>query len=400
MSDSQQEQDYDPNSVAGTHAEGSLSAQTVTGVVDGVMVDAATIRRRNRWFGAGSLAFLLLVVGGVGAFIKTDTVALMPGSARDTEPLINVEGTESFPSEGELLFTTVRLRQNPNIWEYLWLSVDSDVEIVPIESILGDRTSEENRAVNLRAMSDSKSVATAVALEQLGYDAIQPDGVFVAQVVEDTAADGVIDPGDIIREIDGVALSMSLELVDILAGYSPGDEIELTIEATDGEVESRRLVLGAKEEDAAAAFLGVAPQTLVNFTDLDLGFDVEIESGNVGGPSAGLAFTLAILDELTPGELTGGNRVAITGTMSVDGAVGPVGGVPQKAAAVRDLGIKYFIVPRSLGEETIAELRAIVDGKVEIIPVDDLDEALEVLGRFGGDVSAISEFASSAQVAE
>ncbi len=344
------------------------------------MVDLADLKRRSRWFMLGTFLTLLAIVGGIGAFIKTDSVALMPGSARDTEPLIAIEGTETYPSEGELLFTTVRIRQNPNIWEYLWLSLDDDVEMVPEVEVLGDRTSDENRQINLQAMVDSKSIATAVALEQLGYEVIEPTGVFVALVVEDAAADGILRFGEIIREIDGISIVEAGELVELLGQHEPGDQIELLIELAEGEFETRSLVLGAKEDDPDAAFLGVAPQTLVDFDDLDVGFAVEIDSGSVGGPSAGLAFTLAILDELTPGELTGGVEVAVTGTISVSGRVGPVGGVSQKTAAVRDLGIKFFIVPSALGEETIAELREIAQGKVEIIPVDTLQDALASLG--------------------
>ncbi len=394
-----------PNSVAGAaplaqppSAEPARSALETPAARS--MVDLADLKRRSRWFMLGTFLTLLAIVGGIGAFIKTDSVALMPGSARDTEPLIAIEGTESYPSDGELLFTTVRVRQNPNIWEYIWLSLDDDVEIVPEAVVLGDRTSDENREINLQAMVDSKSIATAVALEQLGYEVIEPTGVFVALVVEDAAADGILHVGEIIREIDGVSIMESAELVELLSQHEPGDQIELNIEVAEGELETRTVVLGAKEDDPDAAFLGVAPQTLVDFDDLDVGFEVEIDSGSVGGPSAGLAFTLAILDELTPGELTGGVEVAVTGTMSVGGTVGRVGGVPQKAAAVRDLGIKFFIVPNALGEEVIAELREVVQGKVEIIPVDTLEEALEVLDGLGGEVSAIAEYAASVQTTE
>lgn len=386
------------NSVAGAAPLAQPPVVETTGAdSEPFVVDVAALKRRSRWFMLGTFLTLLAIVGGVGAFIRTDSVALMPGSARDTEPLIAIEGTEAYPSDGELLFTTVRVRQNPNIWEYLWLSLDDDVELVPEATVLGDRSTDENRQVNLQAMVDSKSIATAVALEQLGYSVIEPTGVYVAQVVDGAAADGVLHFGEIIREIDGVSIMAAGELVELLSQHEPGDQIELLIEVSEGEFETRSLVLGAKDDDPEAAFLGVAPQTLVDFDDLDVGFDVEIDSGSVGGPSAGLAFTLAILDELTPGELTGGVKVAVTGTMSVGGIVGPVGGSPQKAAAVRDLGIEFFIVPSSLGEETIAELREVVQGKVEIIPVDTLEEALEVLDRLGGEVSAIAEYAASVQ---
>lgn len=362
--------------------------------------DPAGLRRRTRNFVLGMMAIGLSLIGIGGALIKTDYVALMPGSARDTEPLLSIEGTETFPSDGELMFTTVQIREDLILWEYLWRKMDDDVRLVPTEVVRGDRTTEENREVNLQAMVDSKTVAVAVALQELGYDAIQPDGVFLAQVIEGAAADGVLIAGDIIREVNGTSILAASELVEILGTISPGDSVELLVEPQEGDIELRTLVLGAKEDDPDAAFLGVSPQTLIDFSNLDVEFEIDIDSGAVGGPSAGLAFTLAILDQLTPGELSGGGQIAITGTMSIDGSVGPVGGVAQKAAAVRDLGIEHFIVPSSLGEERIQELRDVVDGKVEIIPVDNLSQALEVLERLGGEVSALSEYASTVVAAE
>lgn len=343
------------------------------------ILDARQMRRRGRVFISSIVFVTLSVVGAVGAFVKTDYAALMPGSARDTGPLISIEGTESYPNDGELLFTTVKVRQGLNIWEYLWRKTDDDTVLVHEDVLLGDRTAEENRTVNLQAMVDSKSVAVAVALEQLGYDAIESDGVYLAQVIAGGAAEGILEPGDILRRVDGIELFEASDLVEVLSNKSPGDEIILDVEPMEGESEQRTVVLGAKDDDPEAAFLGVGPQTLVTFQDLDVGFEVDIDSGSVGGPSAGLAFTLGVLDDLVEEELTAGERVAVTGTMTVSGYVGPVGGVAQKAAAVRDLGVEYFIVPRSLGEETLAELVEVVDGKVEIFPVDDLDEALEVL---------------------
>jgi len=354
----------------------------------------ASIQRRNlRRLGwvLGTLLGLGIVSG---FFYSTPYVALVPGSARETESLVIVEGIEAFPSEGEVLFTTVRLKGRPNLWEYLWLLNDDDAEIVPEEVIYGDRSPEENRAANLEAMTDSKQVAVAVALEQLGYDAITPTGVFVAEVVTDTAADGVLERGDVLVAVNGVEILTDADLVENLRGRSAGDVIELTLERhTSGDEETIEVMLGGREDDPSVGFLGVSPQTRVEM-NTELPFDVEIDSGSVGGPSAGLAFTLTILDQLTAGELTGGRRIAVTGTMSADGVVGSVGGVPQKAAAVRDLGIDTFIVPRALGEEQLALVRDRAGDDLEIIPVDDLQEALEVLQTLGGDTEAIEEFAA------
>jgi PDZ domain-containing protein len=119
--------------------------------------------------------------------------------------------------------------------------------------------------------------------------------------------------------------------------------------------------------------------------DYDLPVDITIDSGNIGGPSAGLAFTLAVLDVLTPGDLTGGRKVAVTGTMALDGTVGPVGGGAQKALTVRNAGYDTFLVP----PDELAEVQELVGEDVEVIAVGSLDEALAALASIGGNAGSL-----------
>ncbi len=361
--------------------------------VDAAEAVAPFRRNPRRWL-LGALGVIAGIGVAAGMAIDVPYVALVPGTARDTEPLLAVSGVEEFPSDGELLFTTVRVRQRPNLWEYLWLGFDDDATVVPEEEILGDRSPEENRQFNLALMSDSKQVAVAVALEELGYDAIGTDGVVVQQLVPDTPADDLLELGDTIVAIDGETTTTTTTLVEILAGRSPGDEIELTVEDLAGnEPETIVVSLAANPDNPEAGFLGIQPADRIRYgTDLD--FTVEIDSGAVGGPSAGLAFTLAVLDQLTEGELTGGARVAVTGTIGADGTVGAVGGVLQKTAAVRSLGVEAFLVPAGLRDDELAAIQARAGDDLEIIPVADLEEALDALGQLGGDVRAVEEFAA------
>ncbi len=341
--------------------------------------------------------FLVTLSLGIAAgfVLRTDYVAFVPGSSRDTEPFVTVQGIEDYPSEGEVHLTTVRVRDRVSLWGYLWYQVDDDAELVTREAVFGDLTRDQNRELNLERMASSKDLAIAVALSQLGYDTIVADGVFVLETVDNTPARELLEGGDVIVAVDGVTIQSSNQLVEAISGRSPGDSIDLTVERrTDGAVETITVVLTSRDDDDAKAFLGVATSERVDL-DLDVGFDVALGSDNIGGPSAGLAFTLAVLDQLTPGELTGGQRVAATGTIQVDGSVGAVGGVEQKAAAVRSEGISVFIVPNALNEAEIARVRERAGDDVEVIPVDDLDGALHVLAGLGGDVDAVAEFAAS-----
>lgn len=354
-------------------------------------------RSWHLWQGAASV--VALIVTGVtvgGLLIKVPYVALTPGSARDTEDLVEVEGASAFPSDGELLFTTVRVQTRPNLWEYLWLdTMADDVEIVPEERILQNRSPDENRRANLEQMTSSKSTAVAVALEQLGYDAITPGGVRAVEVVEGSAAAAVMHKDDTVVAADGQPVLASDDLFTVLDGKRPGDELTLRIEpAAGGPAQDVTVTLGENPDQPGRAFLGIGPQDKAELHDDEFGFAVDIDSGSVGGPSAGLAFTLAVLDKLTEGELTGGAKVAVTGTIDATGHVGAVGGVPQKAVAVRKAGASAFLVPTSLGEAEIAEVRSKVGDQVQVIPVDNVEEALNALATLGGQVDAVHEFAA------
>ena len=346
-----------------------------------------------------AVVMLLLVISGTAAgfLFRVDYVAFVPGSSRDTEPFLIVDGIQDYPSDGELHLTTVRVRDRVSLWGYFWYQLDDDAELVERGRIYGDLSVEENREINLERMASSKDLAVAVALEQLGYDTVVPDGVFVLETVEGTPARDVLERGDVIVAFEGQPVIAPTQFAEAIAALSPGDAIAFDVERfATGEVETVEVALGAREDDPSVAFLGISMTERVDL-NLDLGFEITLGSDNIGGPSAGLAFTLAVLDQLTPGELTGGERVAVTGTIQVDGSVGSVGGVEQKAAAVRNEGIGTFIVPSALGEDIIARVRERAGSDVNVIPVDDVAGALAALEQLGGDVEAVAEYAAEVQ---
>ena len=138
----------------------------------------------------------------------------------------------------------------------------------------------------------------------------------------------------------------------------------------------------ANPDDAGRAILGIVP---FDTASVHLPFEVNIDTGEIGGPSAGLAFTLTLIDELSAGDLTGGANVAVTGEIALDGTVGAIGGLAQKVSAVRQAGVHTFLVPTAQGPEQIARAREIGGDAVEIVPVATLDEALAALRTLGGD---------------
>jgi len=336
------------------------------------------------------LAVVLVGVAVVFSFWRRPYYALAPGSVRDASQRISVADVEAFVPEGEVGFVTVSLTERVSMWEYLSAKVDDSVDLVHEDIINGDRTADEKREEDRRRMQDSKNDAAVVALTYLGYDVPWNGlGVEVANTTPCMPAEGILNTGDLIVGVDGADVALIEELVEELGDNAPGDSVILTVDRIeDGTIEDVDLVLGSSaasclpEEirdlgDAAKARIGIGlgPQLV----EYQLPVDVTIETDRVGGPSAGLAFTLAIIDVLTAGELTGGLSVATTGTISPTGTVGRVGGVKQKTVAARESGTDLFLVPADELDEALG-----FAGDMDVRAVATLDDAMEALDSFGG----------------
>ncbi|HEV7887042.1 MAG TPA: PDZ domain-containing protein, partial [Acidimicrobiales bacterium] len=302
---------------------------------------------------------------------------------RQVNDLIAAPDGKHFPPKGQVMMATVSLRPaHPIDVAQSWL--DDDTTIVKEEQIVGKTPPKQFHQQNLQEMDESKRTAVVVALRRLGYQATaKGQGALITNVIPGKGypAEGHLQPGEVITAVDGQPVRFVEDAVKLLQAHQPGDPVKVQITAADGASRIEQLVLA--RSDQGTAVLGVELQTYK--LDYDLPFKVTIESGDIGGPSAGLAFTLGILDDLTPGELTGGAKVAATGTMSIDGTVGDVGGVRQKTAAVIRAGATAFLVPP--GEYEEARKRA--GKRLQVIKVATLDEALAALGRLGGNVEAL-----------
>ena len=153
--------------------------------------------------------------------------------------------------------------------------------------------------------------------------------------------------------------------------------VDLTLKDSKGKVRSASVTLAADPDDETHAILGITTET--KDLSFDLPVTIDMDSGDVTGPSAGLAWTLAVVDHLTEGDLNEGVQVAATGEIGPDGAVYPIGGLPQKSVAVYRSGIEHFLIPADSEDGEIAEAKRLTDGKVTFHKVSSVKEAMSVL---------------------
>ncbi len=381
--------------------------------------DIVPIAPRNRWWAwaTSGIGLVLLATIGVASLLPSTLVsekknqrtsemeptpyALTPASA---DPVNNrivfgelPDGVERYPPSNDFHFVTVT---SPSQSVLSWFAGrdDAAVSFMTEEDKFGVRTPSQRREFNLQMMRTAEQEAQYVALTKLGYDVqITPGDVIVQDVLCKVPGDDgecatwfpsdeQIDPADQIIEADGVKLESVDDLSKVLVGKKPGDKIELVIDRPGSGEQTVTVELSASPDDPTRTIIGFVP---FDTRAITLPFEVDIRTDDIGGPSAGLAFTLALIDELSPGDLTGPHDVAVTGTISLDGTVGAIGGLTQKVSAVHQNGVKYFLVPASQSELADPVKRQRLDdagrGQVEIIPVATLDEALAALERLGGD---------------
>lgn len=299
--------------------------------------------------------------------------------------------------DGRVFFVTIS--EPPQSVLGWWVAKDEpEIEFTTYEEKYGNQTPSQQRTISLQMMRTSGQVAQYVALTRAGYDAeviegpVQIEQMLCLEIVGNTCREFVasaeqLDEGDTLVEVDGMSIADRADLDRAIADNEPGDIVEITVDRIDvGEVTVEVELLSASEDPASPEYrrpiIGFAP---FDTDSVELPFEIDIDTGEIGGPSAGLAFTLTLIDELTDGDLLGGIDMAVTGTIELDGSVGAIGGLPQKVSAVRQAGIDYFLVPATQPEATLEAAREIAGDDVEIVPVATVEQALSVLRELGGD---------------
>ncbi|MGZ6909653.1 MAG: YlbL family protein [Acidimicrobiia bacterium] len=327
------------------------------------------------------IAVLLTVVGIAGSRITVPYVIFSPGDATPIDDYLHIKGAHTYRHRGGFLLLTVRVSNGrPNVWRFVQASLDDDSTVLGEKDYYGNAPRKRVNQQDVQAMADSQTAAQEAALTRLGYDVkVTGSGAVIAQVVpKSPAARAGLEPGDVITAIDGTRVSVREQVGAIVQARPAGTTFTVTVRRHDEDRTIAVTSATAPTGDLAGKpWFGIGAGTVDRHVSFP--FDVKIDAGDVSGPSGGLAFALSIIDDLTPGNLSGGAKVAVTGEIDGEGHVGQVGGVSQKAVAASDAGAKFMIVPRA--EVRDARTKA---GSMPVFGVRTLDDALKVLHAHGG----------------
>jgi PDZ domain-containing protein len=322
------------------------------------------MRRLYLFFGA-------LAVLAAALIVPMPFIAIEPGVALPVAPRVRI-GTTVHPINGQLLLTAVTLAE-PSAAGLAVAWVDPSVDVVPRPAVIPAGVDEQQYlAAQHLLFQESGQVAAAVGVRAAGYPVtVGGSGAEVMGVVKGSPADGKLRVGDVITAVDGQPIRVASDLGRVTARARAGDVVTLTVESA-GRPRDVRVTLG-RVDQLGRVGLGVSVQTV--HLDIQLPFPVEVNAQDLGGPSAGLMISLTVFDLTDPGDLARGRTIAGTGTIDIDGSVGPVGGVKEKVETARRQGATIFLVPA----DELDQARKGADSTIRLVPVKTFDEARQAL---------------------
>ena len=311
----------------------------------------------------------VLAVAPLGA--TSPYFLITPGGTYDIGSRVRVPDEQRKPV-GRMAFTAV-FEQEASWGEVARARVAGGAESVPAVDVRPPGTTQEQvNQTNKRLIDESKPVAAVVALRAAGYPVdITGQGAEVESLIEGMPAQGVLQVGDIIVAVDGQPIETTNSLIQAITRHHVGDQVTLTIQR-EGQTQDVQVGTRGSPTDPGRPLVGITVSTYL--FDVRMPFPVDVESDNVGGPSAGFMFALGILDAVTDGDLTRGYYVAGTGTISQDGVVGAVGGAAEKALAAEQDGAQVFLVPRDDADEARRWVK-----HIQIVPIDRFEDAIHAL---------------------
>ncbi|PKW26104.1 YlbL family protein [Phycicoccus duodecadis] len=336
--------------------------------------------------GALTAVFVLVILAAGMTFVGLPYVVLSPGPATNVlgdvggKPVLSVSGAQTYPTDGALDFTTVGFDGGPGrtvtIYDLAEAWLSDDIAVEPEKLYFPPDVSEDDVAAqNTEMMNESQVVAAATALRALGRTVKTTVGI--AGVPQGSPAQGVIETGDVIVSVDGTPATDPAAVRAAVTAHQPGEDVRVTVRR--GGVEKTLTVKAGDSQGRAV--IGVLLRT-----DYDLPVEVTLNTGQVGGPSAGLMFSLAIYDVLTPGALTGGKRIAGTGTIEDDGSVGAISGIQQKMVGAHAVGARWFLSP---AEDCADAVGHVPDGMTLLKVTTFTDAKAAVEGIAKGDTAGL-----------
>ena len=343
-------------------------------------------RRRRTPRLATTSGVLTYVFIALAVLLPVPYMLQLPGPVFNTlgdyqgDSMIEVSGAKTYPTDGRIDMLTVAVSGGPGRDVYasqaLGALINGQQTVIPSEAYYPlDTTREDVAETNAVEMSSSQDVAVAAAMGQL--DKSYSVHLLVDDVVADSPAQGSLRKGDRLMSVNGKKLDSDPEAASIMSQtVQSADSVDLVIDR-DGKTE--HITIKPDDVEGRKA-IGITMKQ-----DFDFPVDVAFNVDGVGGPSAGTMFALAIIDELTPGALTGGKHVAGTGEIDPTGTVGPIGGARQKVAAATENGATLFLSPA----DNCAEVLSAADqSKITVARIDTLDDAVTAVEQYDeGDTS-------------
>ncbi len=311
---------------------------------------------------------LIAVVGALLIFPSNDYIFL-PDEAHPVAPLVTVPGGHD-PTIGGIYYVDIIVRK-AKLVERLFGGLHEGADLYPASAINPPGGGEEQRRqIDIQDMQNSQQVAAAVALRADGKKVTTtPIGAKVDAVIPGTPAVGRLEPDDVITAIDGAQVKTRADVITAMSSHTPGDTVAFSIRRAGASQVVR--IRTVAEPKTNRAIVGIALETAI---DIHLPIDVKINAGDVGGPSAGLAFALDILQELGR-DVVHGHKIAATGEILPDGSVGPIGAIKQKTLGAREAHVDAFLVPAG---DNAREARRYAHG-LRIIAVESFPQALRAL---------------------
>lgn len=304
-----------------------------------------------------------------------------PGTAEALDPVIEVDG--GYASEGDMHLVTIRGGQATAV-QWLLAQFRPYYELMPLDEVRPEGVSEQEYFhAQLQMMETSQEAAQVVAYEAAGKQIdIQYDGVYVMQLVKGMPAADRLQAGDRIVEVEGQEVKESSDLINYVENKKAGESVSLLIEREKGTL-TREVELAPFPDNEEKVGIGIS---LVTDRSVEVDPEVSVESGEIGGPSAGLMFSLEIYDQLTEYDLTSGKEIAGTGEINYDGEVGKIGGIDKKVVAADEEGASVFFAPNEEGAEDsnykiAAQTAEDIGTDMEIVPVDTFQEAVDYLKK-------------------